>query len=222
MKQPVMIKGMKSGIILALDAAMPYDELLKAVVDKFEESASFLGEASKAIRFTGRSLSDDEISQIIYEIEQHSKLHIVCVMEDNPEEEAKFASAIEQRLAELDANTGMFHKGGLRSGQVLSVDSSIIVLGDINAGAKIVSKGNIVVLGALKGNAYAGASGNMDAFVVAMDMDPVQIRIGDTIARAPDKKDIKNRVKESKIAFWEDGNIYIEPLGKEVIGDIRL
>ena len=27
---------------------------------------------------------------------------------------------------------------------------------------------------------------------------------------------------ETKIAFWEDGNIYIEPLDKDVMGDIRL
>ena len=47
MKQPVVIKGMKSGIILALDATMPYDALLKAIADKFDESADFLGEANK-------------------------------------------------------------------------------------------------------------------------------------------------------------------------------
>lgn len=222
MKQPVMIKGMKSGIILALDEKMPYDELLKAIAEQFKKSSDFLGEAPKAIRFTGRKLTDDEQSQIIYIIEQNCKLHIVCVMEDDPKEEEKFSQAIEERLSKLETSTGLFHKGGLRSGQVLSVESSIVVLGDINAGAKIVSKGNIVILGALKGNAFAGCAGNMDAFVVAMDMDPVQIRIGDTIAKAPDKKGTNHKEKQSKIAFWEDGNIYVEPLSKEVFGDIRL
>lgn len=47
------------------------------------------------------------------------------------------------------------------------------------------------------------------------------IRIADTIARSPDKPR-KKKEKETKIAFWEDGNIYIEPLDKDVMGDIRL
>ena len=92
---------------------------------------------------------------------------------------------------------------------------------DVKAGAKVVSKGNVIILGSLKGNVYAGSSGNTNAFVVALDMDPVQIRIADTIARSPDKPR-KKKEKETKIAFWEDGNIYIEPLDKDVMGDVRL
>ena len=52
-------------------------------------------------------------------------------------------------------------------------------------------------------------------------MEPVQIRIADTIARAPDKKS-KDVVKEPKIAFVDDGNIYIETLNKSVLNDIQL
>lgn len=79
----------------------------------------------------------------------------------------------------------------------------------------------MIILGSLKGNVFAGASGNVNAFVVALDMDPMQIRIADTIARSPDNPRKKNQ-KETKIAFWENGNIYIEPLDKDVLGDIRL
>lgn len=101
------------------------------------------------------------------------------------------------------------------------METSIIIIGDVKAGAKVVSKGNVIILGSLKGNVYAGSSGNTNAFVVALDMDPVQIRIADTIARSSDKPR-KKKEKETKIAFWEDGNIYIEPLDKDVMGDIRL
>ena len=142
-------------------------------------------------------------------------------MEDNEELERLFKCSIENKMTQLDSNTGQFFKGNLRSGQVLDVETSIIIIGDVNAGAKVVSKGNVVILGSLKGNVYAGSSGNVNAFVVALDMDPMQIRIADTIARSPDKP-YKKQSKETKIAFWEDGNIYIEPLDKDVMGDIRL
>jgi septum site-determining protein MinC len=52
-------------------------------------------------------------------------------------------------------------------------------------------------------------------------MSPTQIRIADTIARAPDKP-VKEEVREAKIAFLEDGNIYIEPLNKNILQDISL
>ena len=92
----------------------------------------------------------------------------------------------------------------------------------------IASKGNIIVLGALLGSVYAGAGGNENAFVMALELDPVQIRIADTIARAPDKvgkalwKREKEQAKEPKIAFRSGDNIFIEPVSRTVLNDIKL
>lgn len=221
MKENVVIKGTKSGIILVLNEEADFETLRDAVASKFQESSKFLGEASKAISFQGKVLSGEQQLELIDVIHENCQLSIVCIMEENDKLEAAFKRSIEERTIEQDYSTGQFFKGNLRSGQVLDVETSIIIIGDVKAGAKVISKGNVIILGALRGNVYAGADGNVDAFVVALDMDPVQIRIADTIARAPDKPQ-KKKVKETKIAFWEDGNIYIEPLDKDVMGDIRL
>lgn len=221
MKEKVVIKGTKSGIILVLDADATYEELKKGVAEKFEKSAAFLGEAEKAIAFQGRELTDDQKIELIEIIQEHCKLSIICILEDDSKLEEAFQKTLEQKLMETDYNTGQFFKGNLRSGQVLDVETSIIIIGDVKAGARVISKGNVIILGALRGNVYAGADGNVDAFVVALDMDPVQIRIADTIARSPDHPQ-KKKVKETKIAYWDSGNIYIEPLDKDVMGDIRL
>lgn len=221
MKEKVVIKGTKSGIILVLDANAPYEELKKGVAEKFEKSADFLGEAEKAIAFQGRELTDEQKIELIEIIQDHCKLSIICILEDDSKLEEAFQKTLEQKLMETDYNTGQFFKGNLRSGQVLDVETSIIIIGDVKAGARVISKGNVIILGALRGNVYAGADGNVDAFVVALDMDPVQIRIADTIARSPDHPQ-KKKVKETKIAYWDSGNIYIEPLDKDVMGDIRL
>ena len=75
---------------------------------------------------------------------------------------------------------------------------------------------------------FQGAAGNEGAFVAALNMNPMQIRIADAIARAADDKpDKKSRkAKETStgpmIAYTEDGNIYMEPITKEVINDIRI
>ena len=208
MKESVVIKGTKSGIILVLDDKLPYEQLKEAVADKFHSSDEFLGNVSKAISFQGRELTDEQQEEII------SIIHKNC----------HFSRAIENKYAVQDANTGQFFKGTLRSGQVLDVETSIIVIGDVKVGAKVVSKGNVIILGTLEGTVYAGSTGNTNAFVIALDMNPMQIKIADVIARAPDKPArLKKRHKpETKIAFLEDENIYIEPLDKDVMNDIKL
>ena len=221
MKEQVAIKGTKSGIILVLNEKVDFEGLKKAVAKKFKESADFLGEATKAITFQGKKLTDEEQMELVDIIHENCKLSIVCIMEQDEVLESAFKSTVERKTEEMDHSTGQFFKGNLRSGQVLDVETSIIIIGDVKAGAKVISKGNVIILGSLKGNVYAGSGGDTNAFVVALDMDPMQIRIADTIARSPDKQ-VKKKVKETKIAFWEEGNIYIEPLDKDVMGDIRL
>jgi septum site-determining protein MinC len=142
-------------------------------------------------------------------------------MDNDTDTQEKFHKSLDQKLLELSNNTGQFYKGILRSGASLEFETSVIIIGDVNHGARVVSKGNIIILGSLKGTAFAGATGNTNSFVVALDMSPTQIRIADTIARAPDKP-VKEEVKEAKIAFLEDGNIYIEPLNKNILQDISL
>lgn len=221
MNDTVVMKGTKSGIILVLNTDTDYDVLKKEVAAKFKASAAFLGEAQKAITFQGKELTDEQKMEMIDIIQQNCQLSIVCIMEEDEKIERSFKKTIENKMIQQDCNTGQFFKGNLRSGQVLDVETSIIIIGDVKAGAKVISKGNVIILGSLKGNVYAGSAGNENAFVVALDMDPMQIRIADTIARAPDKPK-KKQPKETKIAFWEDGNIYIEPLDKDVMNDIRL
>lgn len=221
MNNSVIIKGTKSGIIVVLDSNMDFEELKQNVATKFKESSKFLGNATMALSFEGRELTNEEQRELLDIINENSNLRIACVIDTDQEKEAMFSKSLNERLMELQSNTGQFYKGNLRSGQVLEVESSIIVIGDINNGAKVVSKGNVIILGSLKGNVFAGASGNSKAFVVALDMEPVQIRIADIIARAPDKKS-KEVQREAKIAFVDDGNIYIETLNKSVLNDIHL
>lgn len=126
---------------------------------------------------------------------------------------------------EVNDDLGHFYRGTLRSGQSIEFASSIVVIGDVNPGAKVVAKGNIIVIGSLKGAAYAGVGGSKNAFIIALDMDPMQLRIGDLYARSPDAgkgllKKRKQPTKEMQIAFVEGNNIYIEPINRAVLNSI--
>jgi len=220
-KNSVMIKGNKYGIIVVLNPDADFEDLKEQITEKFKESIKFFEKAKMAISFEGRKLSDEEQQEILDIISNNTDMQIVCIIDNDPQKEELFRKTLEQKLMELESNTGQFYKGILRSGTSLEFENSVVIIGDVNNGARVVSKGNIIVLGSLRGNAYAGASGNTNSFVVALDMRPTQIRIADVIARSPDKP-IKDEVKEAKIAFLEDGHIYIEPLNKSILNDIKL
>lgn len=229
MSQSVMIKSNKYGINLVLDSKLPFQELLSDVIEKFKASEKFFENAKLAISFEGRKLSEEEEERIIEAITSNTTIQILCIVQNGSEQEAimkqqiEYYQAIQQQYENANSGTGDFYRGTLRSGQVIESESSITIIGDVNPGAKVISQGNIVILGALKGNAHAGCAGNCNCFIFALDMNPIQLQIGDLIAKSPDKEKTKRHLLrrekvqavESQIAVARDGYIYIEPVTKE-------
>lgn len=74
----------------------------------------------------------------------------------------------------------------LRSGQSISSEGNIVIIGDVNPGAEVVAKGDITVWGILGGIAHAGSDGNNYSKIRALKLNAIQIRIGDIFARRPD------------------------------------
>jgi len=106
-----------------------------------------------------------------------------------------------------DPNTLLIRRT-LRSGQSVSFDGNVVILGDVNAGAVVTCSGDIIVLGALRGVAHAGAEGNTDAVVIAFRLEPTQLRIAGYISRAPDGEYIRPQGPE--VARIRDGSIQVE------------
>jgi len=85
-----------------------------------------------------------------------------------------------------------------------------VVVGDVNPGAEVQASGDIVVVGALRGLAHAGANGDSSVVVVAVRLEPTQLRIGDVIGRPPEGD--ASSGKEPEVAKLKDGMILVEPL----------
>lgn len=220
MDNSVVIKGSKNGITVVLDENIEFKELKRKLAIKFQDSSKFLGDAKAAVSFDGRALTEDEEAQLVEVIKAYSKLDVVCVLNKDEERNKKFEQVIDSKVSENNYSNAKFYKGNLRSGQSIESDCGVIVLGDVNPGASVISNGNIIVLGALKGTAYAGACGNKDCFVIALDMNPMQIRIADMIARAPDKP--KKTKKEPQIAYLDGSAICISEYSKDIINNLMI
>jgi septum site-determining protein MinC len=76
----------------------------------------------------------------------------------------------------------------LRNGQVLKHHGDLTLLGDVNGGAEVVATGSVVVFGRVRGMVYAGAAGNREAIICAIDLSATQIRIADVRARSPEEQ----------------------------------
>jgi len=107
----------------------------------------------------------------------------------------------------------------IRSGQSISSDGNITIIGDVNPGAEVIAKGDVTVWGILAGIAHAGSDGNDFARIRALKLNPVQIRIGTIFARRPDTVNIPFIQKTSEYtpeeAFTHKGNIIIRKIHQE-------
>ena len=71
----------------------------------------------------------------------------------------------------------------LRSGQTVTSDGNIVVIGDANPGSEIVARGDVTVWGVLGGIAQAGSKGNTNAVIRALKLNAIQLRIANCYAR---------------------------------------
>lgn len=97
----------------------------------------------------------------------------------------------------------------VRNGEEITSQGSVMVCGNVNPGAKIVAVGSVDVRGTCRGIIHAGIMGDMNAFVVADRLMPMQIRIANLIARSPDDPEQSSYAEK---AYIKDGQIVIEPI----------
>lgn len=97
---------------------------------------------------------------------------------------------LRKSLRETEKLPTLYIQRTLRSGQSITSDGNIVIIGDANPGSEIIAKGDITVWGILGGIAHAGCAGNQYAKIRALKMNAIQLRIADTFARRPDNVNI--------------------------------
>ena len=102
----------------------------------------------------------------------------------------------------------ILHEGTVRSGDRISSNGNLCIIGDVNPGAIVSAKKNIYVWGKLQGIAFAGNGGNKNASIASLYLNPLQLRIADVVAIGPKDKP-KNYYPE--IALIQKQTININP-----------
>lgn len=79
----------------------------------------------------------------------------------------------------------LYLQSTVRSGIEIRHPGTIVICGDLNPGGKAIAAGDILVWGRLRGIAHAGAQGNRQSRIAALQMEFTQLRIADAVARPP-------------------------------------
>ena len=96
------------------------------------------------------------------------------------EKNIKFLGIQNNLTFQKDENCGQFYRGNFTGMDKASrQEHSIVDSGDVSRDAAYIQPKDIVVIGSPEGEVYGGATGNNHHFVVALDMNPEKLRIGD-------------------------------------------
>lgn len=199
----VTIKGSKNGIIIYINSNN-FKVVKEDIIDKIERGKNFFKGSDIWITNGTANLSYDDLKSIRDNLKDEYNINA------NIKTESKEITTKEKVFQGIYEGRTKFYKSTIRSGQRVSYNGNIIVIGDINSGAEVIAAGNIIVLGVLRGVAYAGSTGNRKAIVAAYSLRPTQLRIASLITRAPDDEKY-NDVNIPEVAKIKNETIIIEP-----------
>lgn len=164
-------------VVIKIDDNAEQENIIEELDKKLNDLKKMYQDEKTPIRVTGKILTNKELEEIREIIK--SKIDVEIKF-DTPTT-LGLHSITRSYKKDVGMSETTFHKGSLRSGQRLEVEGSLVIIGDVNAGAEVIAADNIAVIGTLRGLAHAGAKGNKEAIIAASTLDAVQIRISNIV-----------------------------------------
>ena len=177
MKKCINVLQKNNHTVIKISEDAEYEEIKKNIKVKVSQLKKLYKEEKTPIQIVGKVLKNKEIE----EIERIIKSELNVDIDFDMPRELGLSNIKRTFTQEIITSETKFHRGSLRSGQRMEEDGSIVILGDVNAGAEVIASENIVVLGTLRGLAHAGAKGNKEAIISAGRLDTFQLRIANIV-----------------------------------------
>ncbi|MFL7812155.1 MAG: septum site-determining protein MinC [Anaerolineales bacterium] len=219
----IEVKGIKNGLLIELTDS-DWQECEDSLLSHIDENQSFFKGAKLVLDVGQRDLRSEQLSSLRNALSDREIKLKAILSTSEATERASQDLGLEIKIdqsshlpektpinTELDGEEAVFLQRTLRSGHKISYHGHIVVLGDVNPGAELIAGGNIIVYGRLRGVVHAGAGGDPEAVVCALDLSPTQLRIADTISVSPPRKG-KTR---PEIAYLEDGQVLARDWNKD-------
>lgn len=221
-KEAISIKGSQNGLIIHVEENAGLSEMVSSLKRKLVQAKGYFDDSKVILDFSGKKLTTLEKHELLEVIRNHSKMDILSVVEHEKQDDLKLKSKVVELnylLEEAQKKKVTFHNGTLRSGQSIDVDTSLVILGDVNNGAVVNAAGSVIVLGKLRGVVNCGLSGKQNAFIFALGMMPTLLQINNVYGRFDDNQQAD---AEPMIAYIQMKQIAMESVSHSVSKDLEL
>lgn len=215
----VQIKGIREGL-LVIPGEGTWDEVQKSILGQLDDQREFLKGARLVVDLGSHSLKAVELSRLRDQISERGLTLWAILSSSTATEQTAQTLGLATRMNKsrpertnrplettlTGGEPAVLVRRTLRSGFSVKNPGHVLVIGDVNPGAEIIAGGNVIVWGHLRGMVHAGAEGNENSIVCALDLAPTQLRIGGKIATTPQRRG----KPQPELARVKDGQVVAE------------
>jgi len=188
----VQIKGIRDGL-LATFAEAPWEDQRLALLTQIDDRPAFFQGARLAMDVGGQILKVNDLVDLRDHLSERGIALWAVVSESAITEHTSqllgFATRISKprpeenkQFTDISDETALFVNKTVRSGTRIEYPGNVVVFGDVNPGAEVVAEGSVIVWGRVRGMIHAGAKGDRNAVICALDLSATQLRIADEVS----------------------------------------
>jgi septum site-determining protein MinC len=198
---PFQIKGLRDGLLITLGQG-DWLELEPALLDHIASQKAFFTGARIALDVGVQPLRVNELSTLRDRLSEQGVSLWAVISESSVTEKTAQLLGLATRISkprpedqkvysaeDLGDETALFINKTVRSGNRIQFPGHVVILGDINPGAEVIADGNVIVWGRARGMIHAGANGNVQAVICALDLSPTQLRIAGELSTMADPQE---------------------------------
>lgn len=238
MTDNIIIKGISQGILVTLPEDDKWPKISQQLLETINQRAAFFKGGQLVLDLRARKVNRQDLSQLVEALDTiQLNLAGVLSSQTETVQAAKDLSLATDLASippptrptrevaptpnpndpdyqdeEVDSEEygtgGVLIKRTLRSGRTVRSTGHVVVIGDVNSGAEIIAVGDVIIWGKLRGTVHAGAQGDENAVVCALDLAPMQLRIASLITIPPREN---RRNPQPEMAQINDGRIEAMP-----------
>ncbi len=214
----IQIKGLRDSLLVSLSDA-PWEEQRAALLAHIDGQPTFFQGARLALDVGSQVLKVNDMVALRDQLSERNVSLWAVVSESPTTENTAQLLGLATRISKprpeaqphieapvITDETALFLTKTLRSGTRVEFAGHIVVLGDVNPGAELVADGSVLVWGKLRGAVAAGAHGNENAVICALDLFPTRLELAKQAFELGDRKE----TGKPEMAVLRNGIIVVE------------
>lgn len=207
----MQIKGINNGILVKFRAT-DWEKQKADMIQEITSQAKFFQGANISLDLGSLGIKAAELGKVRDELSELGLTLVSVISDAEVTRQSARLLGVEDKSAYPDIKpleaTGrnnslgapsILIKEDIVSGKIIKAKETLVIVGNVEVGAQVISESNVIIWGAGLGALQAGNSGNTSAFICALRMTPTYLQIADVIS-TPTRRRSYNHAEMAYIA----------------------